>query len=104
MYIVSLGQKCANPNAIIYNNENIIIEANGAQHYGKQILHSHSVRTFEEEVKNDKFKYELAIQNGIKQDNYVVVDCRESTKEWISYNIMNSNLPQLLNFTYEDID
>lgn len=89
---------------IIYNNENIIIEAHGAQHYGKQILPSHSVRTFEEEVKNDKFKYELAIQNGIKQDNYVVVDCRESTKEWISYNIMNSNLPQLLNFTYEDID
>lgn len=89
---------------ITYCDKDIIIEAHGRQHFDKAILCGHSLRTLEEEKENDKFKYELAMSNNINKDNYIVIDCRHSTKEWIKDSVMNSNLPLLFKFTSDDID
>lgn len=77
----------------------LVIENHGIQHYEDNIFRN---RTLREEQENDKYKYEIAVQNGIQ--NYVVIDCRYSEIEWIKHSIMNSNLPTLLNFSEKDID
>lgn len=69
---------------------NIIIETHGLQHYEKTTF---TKRTLKEEQENDKYKYDLAIKNGI--DKYIVLDCRESTLEWIKNSILDSELNNL---------
>lgn len=83
------------------NNFNCIIETHGLQHYKEMTGHwkSNSLKDIQ---KNDKQKEILAKENGIV--NYIVIDCRKSELEWIKNSIMNSKLPQLLNFTKDDID
>lgn len=70
---------------------NCIIETHGGQHYG-------SIK--EEELKkiqdNDKNKKELAEKNGV---NYVVLDCRESTIDWIKNSVNNSLLLSLFDLS-----
>lgn len=75
---------------------NIIIETHGIQHY----KHTGFGRTLEEEQLNDKYKYELAIVNGISE--YIIIDCRFSNMEWIKNSILNSKLNEL--FDLSDID
>lgn len=77
-----------------------IIETHGKQHYEE--INGIFKGKFKKIVANDKLKYELAKKNGIK--DYVVIDCRESGKDWIKNSIMNSILPAVLNFIEEDID
>jgi len=77
-----------------------IIETHGDQHYTDK-FREHK-KTLKEEQQNDKYKKELALNNNIK--NYIVLDCRKSEIEFIKNSIMESNLPQLLNFKKEDID
>lgn len=86
------------------NNCQIIIEAHGKQHYEHGFDLTCGGRSLEEEQANDLFKYNLAVQNGIHKDKYVVLDCRESDVEFIRNSIMTSNLPQLLGFNDGDID
>lgn len=81
------------------NKYNIIIENHGIQHYEEFPL---SVRTLVEEQQNDIAKYNLAKENGINE--YVVINCKKPTMEWIKSSIMQSRLPQILNFTESDID
>ena len=58
-----------------------------------------------EEVKiNDKLKKELALKNDIKEDNYIIIDCRKSELKWIKDSVMKSDLPNLLHFKEDDID
>ena len=84
----------------IYNDTlSLIIENHGIQHYQDGIFRN---RTLAEEQANDAYKYELAIKRGIQ--HYVILDCRFSEIEWIKNSIMNSELPQLLHFSEEDID
>jgi predicted RNA-binding Zn-ribbon protein involved in translation (DUF1610 family) len=78
---------------------NLIIENHGIQHYEDTPCWK---TTLKEQHENDTFKEALARDNGIT--NYIVLDCRYSTYEWIKNSIMASKLPQLLNFNYEDID
>lgn len=70
---------------------NCIIETHGGQHYN-------GIK--EEELKkiqdNDKNKKELAEKNGV---NYVVLDCRESTIDWIKNSIYNSLLLSLFDLS-----
>ena len=76
----------------------IIVEAMGIQHY-EEVKGWYSL----EETQNNDFDKEwLARSNGI--NNYIILDCRKSHIEWIKNSIMNSKLPQLLNFKEEDID
>ena len=60
---------------------NSIIEVNGIQHYER----SNRGRTLEQEQWNDLFKYKCA--KGYI-DNYIVIDCRYSTLEWMKENII----------------
>ena len=77
-----------------YNNRKIIIEVHGEQHYTKSFKSIDS-KTLEEEQENDKYKKELALNNGI--DTYIELDCRESSLEWIKNSIINSELNKIFN-------
>jgi len=82
------------------NDEDYILEVNGRQHYeqsgwekGKSLV---------DEQENDKLKKELALANGIKPKNYIIIDCRESTLEFIKQNILESRLNELFNLSNID--
>lgn len=81
-------------------DKGVIIEVHGIHHYDGRFEKLNG-RTLEGEQQNDNYKMDLALQNGIK--NYIVLDARESTLDWLKAGIMNSKLPSLLNFK-EDID
>jgi hypothetical protein len=63
---------------------NIIIETHGEQHY----KNTGRGRSLEEEQKNDVYKFELALLNDVELDNYIIVDCRKSTLEYLKENII----------------
>ena len=69
---------------------NTIIETHGIQHY--EDCGWSKAKDVQE---NDRIKYELALQNGIKDGDYVVIDCRYSDKEWVKNNILSSKLNEL---------
>lgn len=78
---------------------NAIIETHGTQHYEE----SGRGRTLEEEQKNDEYKRKLAIENGIKNEDYHDIDCRVSTLEWCRPNIEKViNLYTQITLTEED--
>lgn len=79
---------------------NMIIETHGEQHYIQ--TNRANARTLKEEQENDKYKYEMAIQNGIKPENYIVIDCRYSDFEFIKNNILNSRLAELFDLSSVD--
>lgn len=83
------------------SNENLLLEINGMQHYDGGFVRANG-RTLEEEQKNDKLKKELALSNGIKEKNYIVVDCRYSELEWIKNNILKSRLAELFDLSKID--
>ena len=70
----------------------IIIETHGGQHYKES---NRFERTLEEEQYNDKLKQKLALSNNIKEDYYIVIDCKKSELEFIKQNILKSNLSKL---------
>lgn len=78
---------------------NCIIENHGIQHYEERAKRT---RTLKEEQLNDIYKEETAIANGIKE--YITLDCRYSTLDYIRESIMKSKLPILLSFKENDID
>ena len=82
---------------------NAILEAHGLQHYGNGFK-GLGGRTLEEEQRNDRYKRELAISNGIPNENYHEVDCRYSTLEWCRPNIEKalSNYVNMSILTEED--
>ena len=85
---------------ITYDNKTIIIENHGKQHYSEyQIGYNQSLL---EQIENDAFKEKTAKENGI--DYYVVLDCRESNLDYIKNSIMSSILPNILNFSEDDIN
>lgn len=74
---------------------NMIIETHGEQHY-KNTTWS----TMEDQRKNDKYKRELALNNGIK--HYIELDCRYSKMEHIRESIINSKLSELFDLSKID--
>jgi len=85
-----------------YNNEQYILEVNGLQHYENSFKNIKGARTLKEEQFNDKLKKELALSNNIKEENYIIIDCRYSVLEWIKNNILKSNLNNI--FDLDKID
>lgn len=73
---------------------NCIIETNGNQHYTNCFT--------QDDISNDKYKQQLAKQNGIT--NYISVDIRYSKLEYAKNSIINSELPRLLNFKEYNIN
>lgn len=83
-----------------YIKDNIcIIETHGGQHYDKGFDRIGG-RTLEREQINDKFKRDIALQNGIK--HYIELDCRESNLDYIKNSILNSELSQLFDLSKID--
>ena len=80
-------------------NYNCIVECHGMQHYDNGFS-SCGGKTLEEEQQNDKYKKELALENGI--DNYIVIDCRYSDFDFIKNNILNSELNNILDLSKID--
>lgn len=78
------------------NNEKYIIETHGLQHYENNFNFKMPLK---ETRQNDKLKKELAIQNEIKEKNYIIIDCRRSELEFIKNNILHSRLGQLFNLS-----
>lgn len=78
----------------------LIIEAHGEQHYVQ--TNRKGGRSLEEETKNDKLKKDKAIEHDI--ENYIVIDCRTSEREFVKASILKSGLPFLLGFDESDID
>ena len=79
-----------------------LIESHGDGHYNVDFHTCKGGRSLQEEQENDKFKEQLAKENGIEK--YIVLDCRKSELEWIKKSVMESVLPTLFNFTEDDID
>ena len=80
---------------------NTIIEAHGIQHYEQTGF----AVTLAEQQEIDKYKHDMAIKNGII--NYIEVDCRESNREYISMNILNSKISELLDLkdvNWDEVD
>lgn len=73
---------------------NIILEVNGIQHY-KQ-------KWERDEVENDIKKKEFAFLCGFTEDNYIVLDCRESNLNFIKSSILNSKLNEI--FSFDNVD
>ena len=80
-------------------NLNMIIEMNGIQHYEE----SPRGRSLKEEQENDVYKKELALNNNV--ENYIVIDCRYSTFEWLKKNVIKEldNIFNLNNIDWNKI-
>lgn len=84
-------------------HHNIIIEIHGKQHTSENgFLSCRNGKALEEEQANDKYKYEIAINNGI--DKYIVIDAKESDFQYIKNEILNSELNVLFDFSSVDWD
>lgn len=96
---------CGNKRYDFYlSNYNILIETNGLQHYEETNIGKGKGRIYLEEKENDKIKNKLALTNGVKEDNYIVIDCRHSTLEWIKEHILESNLAKIFDLGSIDWD
>ena len=79
------GNKIYDNYLIDYNE---IWEVHGIQHYEESFkrIKNKKVRTLEEEQENDKIKFELAKNNGLK---YIEIDARKSNIDWIKNSLLN---------------
>lgn len=81
----------------------MIIETHGEQHYEE--TNRKGARTLKEEQENDLYKYNLAMENGIKR--YIVIDARKSNADYLQNSIINSPLSVYFNLDlidYSQID
>ena len=78
---------------------NIIVENHGIQHYDASKFFK---KETEEIHKNDIFKKEVALKNGISK--YIELDCRESSLEWIKHSIISSGILDILKINKEAIN
>lgn len=79
---------------------NSIIEIHGEQHSKQATGHFGRNRTLEDELKNDEFKKEIAIKNGI--ENYFEINIINNNINEIRKNIENSGLLELINVSNID--
>ena len=76
----------------------LIIETHGLQHYeDKKFFNNKHCYT---EKENDKYKKELAVQNGIQ--SYIELDCRYSDFKYIKSSILNSELKTIFDLSLID--
>ena len=59
-------------------------------------------RSLAEEQENDKNKHELALKNGIKEEDYIIINCRKSELEFIKNNILHSRLAEMFDLSKVD--
>lgn len=78
-------------------DEECIIETHGIQHY--EDIHNQWNTDLIEQQNNDILKMKIALENGIKEENYIVIDCRYSNIEWIKKSIFNSRLSEMFDLS-----
>lgn len=78
----------------IYEGEEYIIETHGGQHY-KGSFEKIGGKSLKMEEDNDRYKKNLALCNGIKEENYIVVDCRQSSIDYIKKSIATTKLKHI---------
>ena len=69
------------------NDTKFICEIHGCQHYKE----TNRGKSLTQEQENDRLKKQLSKNNGF--DNYIVIDCRLSSFDWLKENIYNSLSP-----------
>ena len=77
---------------------NVIIETHGEQHYTGKFYSKEDKNIF----LNDKLKENRALDNGI--DNYIIIDCSKSDKDFIFKNVKKSYLNNILDLKKIDIE
>lgn len=89
----------------VKNGQEYIIETHGEQHYRDNTKFKKASGIKQQE--NDEIKKELALRNNIKEENYIVIDCRYSKIDFIKNNIIHSELNDifdLININWNNID
>ena len=86
------------------DQQEIIVEVHGGQHFDGSFCKYYGARSLDDELKNDIYKRDLAISNGISENHYIVVDARKSRSDWIKDSILHSNIKQIFPFEEKDID
>lgn len=76
-----------------------IIETHGYQHYYESNDYKMSLI---EQIENDRLKYDIAKRNNIRE--YIVIDCRRTTLDWIKKQILSSSIMKLFNIDENDIN
>lgn len=89
---------------IKHQNMDVIIEVHGAQHFSGSFCNYQGGRTLEEEQRNDLYKKDLAIKNGIPEFCYIIVDARKSDCNWIATAIAKCGLSSIFDWNCADID
>ena len=84
-----------------FDNPKYILEIHGKQHYSGGFDRVGG-RTYLNEIDNDAYKMNLAINNGFTKDRYVVIDCRESTLEYIKNSVEKHAFFKLYDLTNID--
>lgn len=83
------------------NNNNCIIEANGAQHYNNSFTNRGGI-TLEEIKEIDRKKEKIALENGIT--HYIKINCQKSNLDTIRNGIIESNICNILNIDISKIN
>lgn len=68
--------------------KNIIIEAHGCIHYNRSV--GWGKWTLEKIKENDKIKFDLAINNNIKKNNYIIINLKKTNFEYIKNQCIKS--------------
>lgn len=78
---------------------NCIIETHGGQHYFKNGFVFLNGKTLEDEIENDRIKKKLALDNGVIEENYIVINCKYSDLEYIKDKVIHSELNNLFDLS-----
>ena len=81
---------------------NVIVEIHGSQHSSSKDFSLLGGKTYIEESMNDDMKKDLALDNRISE--YIIINNVYSDSKNLKFNIMNSLLPTILNFSPNDIN
>lgn len=81
---------------------NTIVEIHGSQHSSSKDFSLLGGKTYIEESINDDIKKDLALKNRISE--YIIINNIYSNAKDLKFNIMNSLLPTILNFSSNDIN
>lgn len=82
--------------------KHIIIETHGLQHYQGGFETFNKGRNEVEEKANDIYKYKIAIDNGISENNYIEIDSRLSDLDFMKNSILKSKLKNF--FDLSDVE
>lgn len=86
-FLLRIGSKTYRYDFYI-KSQNIMFEVHGLQHYEEGFTRAGGL-TLEEVIANDALKKELAVQQQVPIENYIVIDARKSNMEFIKNSILS---------------